>query len=287
MYESFFGLREKPFALTPDPAFLYPSRHHQFASMMLEYAVVNRASFSLLTGEVGSGKTMLIRRLLTRIDQDIRVGLMSNTHPGFGSLLQWICLAFELDYRGREDAELYGTFVDFLVQQYAARRRVLLIVDEAQNLDPQLLEQLRVLSNVNADKHLVLQMILVGQPELRATLRRPEMRQFAQRISTDYHLPTLSMQETRLYVRHRVTVAGGPAELIDSDAIDLVWTRSGGVPRLINQLCDTALVYGFAEQQQRIDLTLMGQVIDDRAESGLLPILASPTRTAAGATARI
>jgi general secretion pathway protein A len=276
MYESYYGLREKPFGLVPDPAFLYPSRHHQFALMMLEYAVLNRASFSLLTGEVGSGKTILIRQLLTRLGPDIRAGLISNTNRHFGKLLQWVCLAFGLDFRGQDDAGLYQTFVDFLIEQYAAGKRVVLIVDEAQNLDPAMLEELRVLSNVNADQHLVLQTILVGQPELREVLRRRDLRQFAQRISTDYHLPTLTMQETKLYVRHRLSVAGGNPELIDGDAVDLAWSRSGGIPRLVNQLCDTALVYGFADQRQRVDLATMEQVVHDRASGGLFPAAIEP-----------
>lgn len=276
MYESYYGLREKPFGLVPDPAFLFPSRHHQFALMMLEYAVLNRASFALLTGEVGSGKTMLIRQLLRRMGDDVRAGLISNTNRHFGKLLQWVCQAFDLEISGRDDAELYQAFVDFLIQQYREGRRVVLIVDEAQNLDPSMLEELRVLSNVNADQHLVLQTILVGQPELREALRRRDLRQFAQRISTDYHLPTLSMQETRLYVRHRLSTAGGDPELIEMDAVDLAWTRSGGIPRLVNQLCDTALVYGFADQRQRVDLATMQQVVEDRMSGGLFPTAIEP-----------
>jgi general secretion pathway protein A len=283
MYESYFGLRTKPFTLVPDPAFLYPSRHHQFALMMLEYAVLNRASFALLTGEVGSGKTLLIRQLLARLGAELRVGLIANTHSGFGSLLQWICLAFELEFRGKQEAELYQTFVDFLVQEYAQGRRVLLIVDEAQNLDPLLLEELRVLSNVNADRHLILQTILVGQPELRQLLRRCDLRQFAQRISTDYHLPTLTMHEARAYVRHRLGVAGGSPDLIDSEAVDLAWMHSAGVPRLINQLCDTALVYGFADQHRSIALATMAQVVEDRSAGGLLaPVNAVATAAPVG-----
>jgi type II secretory pathway predicted ATPase ExeA len=277
MYESYYGLREKPFALAPDPAFLFPSRHHQFALMMLEYAIVNRAGFSLLTGEVGSGKTTLIRQLLARLKDDIRVGLISNTNRQFGKLLQWICLAYGLEYRNKDDADLYQTFVDFLVEEYAAGHRVLLIVDEAQNLDVMMLEELRVLSNVNADKHLVLQTILVGQPELRETLRRTDLRQFAQRIGTDYHLPTLTMQDTRLYVRHRLRIAGGDPELFETEAVDLAWTRSGGVPRLVNQLCDTALVYGFADQRSRIDLAMMAQVVEDRTAGGIFPMFGTET----------
>ncbi|HKU16680.1 MAG TPA: AAA family ATPase [Steroidobacteraceae bacterium] len=283
MYESFYGLRERPFTLVPDPAFLYPSRHHQFALMMLEYAVLNRASFSLLTGDVGAGKTLLIRQLLTRLGDDVKVALISNTSRHLARLLPWICLGCGLPYRGKEDAELYESFVDFLVESYRNGQRVLLIVDEAQNLDAPMLEELRVLSNVNADRHLVLQTILVGQPELRDTLRRRDLRQFAQRVSVDYHLPVLSMQECRAYVRHRLHVAGGAPDVIEDAAIDLAWSRSGGVPRLVNQLCDTALVYGFADQHAQVDLALMTQVVADRAAGGLFagePAEATPSATA-------
>jgi type II secretory pathway predicted ATPase ExeA len=269
MYEAFYRFREKPFSLTPNPEFLFPSRHHQFAAMMLEYGIVNQAGFFLLTGEVGSGKTLLIRQLLSRIGADTTVGLISNTNRSLGRLLQWVSMAFELPYRGKDDAELYEQFAEFLIAEYAAGRRVLLIVDEAQNLDLLMLEELRVLSNVNADQHLVLQTLLVGQPELRKTLQRRDLRQFAQRIAVDYHLPALTVSETGEYVRHRLRVAGGDPNLIDDEAIALAYERSGGVPRLINQLCDLALVYGFAEQLVRIDVEIMAQVIADRSSGGL------------------
>jgi general secretion pathway protein A len=275
MYESHYQLRAKPFSLAPDPGFLYPSRHHQFAAMMLEYGIMNQAGFFLLTGEVGSGKTLLIRQLLGRIGADTKVGLISNTNRNMGRLLQWVSMAFDLPYRGKDDAELYEQFADFLIAEYAAGRRALLIVDEAQNLDALMLEELRVLSNVNADQHLVLQTLLVGQPELRTTLQRRDLRQFAQRIGVDYHLPALTVEESRDYVRHRLRIAGGDPDLIDSDAIALAYRHSGGVPRLINQLCDLALVYGFAEQRPRIDGEIMSQVIADRSRGGLF---VPPTR---------
>jgi general secretion pathway protein A len=280
MYESYYGLRERPFTLVPDPAFLFPSRHHQFAAMMLEYAVMSRAGCALLTGEVGSGKTLLVRQLLARLGAEVRVALIGNTNRKMGRLLPWVCLACDLEYRGKDDTELYDMFVDFLVQQYEQNCRVLLIVDEAQNLDPALLEELRVLSNVNADRHLVLQTILVGQPELRDTLRRTDLRQFAQRIGIDYHLPTLTLQEGRAYVRHRLSVAGGTPELFEPEAIDLAWSCSAGVPRLINQLCDTALVYGFADQRAQIGRDLMKQVVADRTRGGVVPFAAENAATA-------
>jgi type II secretory pathway predicted ATPase ExeA len=269
MYESFFGFREKPFALTPDPAFLYRSRHHNYGLLALEYGLVSKAGFVLLTGEIGSGKTLLIRKLLSGLGQDYSVGLISNTNRSFGSLMEWICLAFALEFRNKSNAERYELLVEFLAREYAARRGVLLIVDEAQNLDAPLLEELRVLSNVNADKNLVLQTVLVGQPELRTLLRQPQLRQFAQRITCDYHLPGLRLLDCQQYVQHRLRVAGGAPGLISGAAVELAWKASNGVPRLINQLCDLALVYAFGDGQHRVDLAIMQSVVSDRESGGL------------------
>jgi general secretion pathway protein A len=279
MYESFYGLRERPFALTPDPAFLCLTRQHAMALTLLEYGLASHAGFCLVTGNVGSGKTTLIRHWLNRLDAaDTVVGLITNTNRGFGKLLQWVCLAFGLEHRGLDDAALYETFVDFLVRQYALGKRVTLIVDEAQNLDAPQLEELRVLSNINADKHLVLQTFLVGQPELRETLRRPELRQFAQRISVEYHIGGLSIAEAHHYVRHRLQVAGGRVDLIQDDAVDVAHLGSAGVPRLINQLCDSALVYGFSDQLPQVGVETMLQVIRDRQRGGLWPVNVSAAR---------
>jgi type II secretory pathway predicted ATPase ExeA len=269
MYESFYGLRQKPFALTPDPQFLYRSPKHLSGLLLLEYGLLNQAGFVVLTGEVGCGKTLLVRQLLSRRDDAIRIGVISNAHQSFGNLLQWICLAFALDYRGKCDAELYELFATYLIAEHAAGRRVVLIVDEAQNLGPAKLEELRVLSNLNTDA-MLLQIILVGQPELRELLQCTQLRQFAQRIGADHHLSPLSQVEARRYIWHRLRVAGGRLGLIELDAVELVCAASGGVPRLINQLCDTALVYGFAERQQVVSRNLIRQVMRDRASGGLL-----------------
>jgi type II secretory pathway predicted ATPase ExeA len=275
MYEAFYGLKEKPFTLSPDPQFLYLTQQHLMALSLLEYGLEQRAGFVLITGEVGSGKTTLIRHLLGRISEDVTVGLIANTHRAFGPLMQWVLLAFGLDYKGKEHAERYQTFVEFLLEEYRWGRRVLLIVDEAQNLDGETLEELRVLSNINADKDFLLQTILVGQPELRTTLRGPAMRQLAQRISVDYHLKTLGRTETHAYVRHRLQIAGGSPDIIAREAVEFVFGGTGGVPRLINSLCDTALVYGFAEQRRIIDAELMAQVIRDRTDGGIFPPVAA------------
>jgi general secretion pathway protein A len=284
MYEQFYGLREKPFALAPDTAFLFLGRHHRHALTMLEYAVEHGAGFAVVTGEIGSGKTTLIRQLLRRAGDDLVIALVTNTHRNCGPLLPWVAQALGIVPDGRSGAELYEAFVAHLMSTYAAGKHAVLIVDEAQNLRPKALEELRVLSNVNADKNLLLQTILVGQPELRATLQRADLRQFAQRIAIDYHLGTLSSDETRAYVSHRLVVAGGTPGLICQEAVDLVHARTGGVPRLINVLCDSALVYGFAEQKPAIDSGLMAQVVEDRLAGGLLPLVGNATRAAPAVT---
>lgn len=269
MYERFYGFREKPFSLLPDSGFLYLSGKHRMALTLLEYGLMSQAGFSVISGDIGTGKTTLIRQLLNQIDPDIRVGLIANTHPTFGELLQWISLAFDLPHTGKTKVELYQAFVDFVIDEYARGRRTVLIVDEAQNMPAETLEELRMLSNVNADKHQVLQVILVGQRELRDTLRRPELVQFAQRIAVDYHLEPLSGEETAEYIRHRCEVAGGRPDLFSDQAREAVFELTGGVPRLINLLCDTALVYGFAEQRERIDAALVREVGRDKQKGGL------------------
>ena len=273
MYEAFYGFREKPFSIIPDPEFLYFSPKHRMAFDLLEYGLMNQAGFNVITGEIGTGKTTLIRHLLGQMGPDLTVGLISNTHQSFGELLQWILFAFNLEYRGKEKVEMFHTFLDFLVQQYAQNKRAVLIVDEAQNMSAGTLEELRMLSNVNADKDQVLQVILVGQAGLRDTLRRPDLEQFAQRIAVDYHLEALNQDETRTYIRHRVDVAGvdNPG-LFDDAACDAVYHHSQGVPRLINLLCDTALVYGFAEQKGKIDAQIVNDVAADKQKGGIFPV---------------
>lgn len=273
MYEAFYGFREKPFSIIPDPGFLYFSPKHRMAFDLLEYGLMNQAGFNVITGEIGTGKTTLIRHLLGQMGPDVTVGLISNTHQSFGELLQWILFAFNLEYRGKEKVEMFHTFLDFLVQQYGQNKRAVLIVDEAQNMAAETLEELRMLSNVNADKDQVLQVILVGQAGLRDTLRRPDLEQFAQRIAVDYHLEALNQDETRTYIRHRINVAGvDDPELFEDAACEAVYQHSQGVPRLINLLCDTALVYGFAEQKTRVDAQIINDVAADKKKGGIFPV---------------
>lgn len=265
MYERYYGFREKPFSMLPDPAFLYLGRQHSAAYTLLEYGVLNQAGFTVVTGDIGCGKTTLIRHLLNQLDKDVTVGLLSNTHKGFSDLLRWVLMAFGLDYASKGSVQLYETFVEFLIAEYERRRRVVLIVDEAQNLDAGALEELRTLSNINADKHLILQLILVGQPELRETLERPELKQLAQRVVAHYHLTSLTEEETSRYISHRIEHAGCSADLFTPDARRQICRYSDGVPRLINLLCDTALTYGYAEEVWEIGEDLIQSVISDRA----------------------
>jgi type II secretory pathway predicted ATPase ExeA len=286
MYEEFYKLRELPFALTPDPAFLYLSKQHKLALTMLRYGVISRSGFCVLTGEIGSGKTLIVRQLLASMDEAVTVGLINSLARDSSDLLRWVCMAFGLEHAGLDVVALHQSFVDFLLREYAAGRRVVLIVDEAQNLGVEMLEHLRLLSNVNDGKHVLLQTFLVGQPELLDTLRSPQLRQFAQRVNIDFHLQSLKVEDTLAYVRHRLTVAGGDPELFSVGAISLAHEASGGVPRLINQLCDTALVFGFADQQESIDAGLMKNTIDSRSAGGVFPGRAV-NDTALGDTARI
>src|SRR3989304_172710 len=272
MYETFYGLTEKPFSLLPDPAFLFLSKKHEAALTILQYGLMNQAGFTVVTGEIGSGKTTLIRSLLDEIGNDITVGLVSNTHRTFGELLQWVLLAFKLDYRNKDKVEMYQVFAEFMRREYDVGHRTVLIIDEAQNLSIEAMEELRMLSNINADKDQFLQLVLIGQPGLKDMLRRPELEQFAQRIAIDYHLQTLDLQETCEYIRHRLVVAGGDPNLCEAAACVAVHFYTRGTPRLINVLCDTALVCAFAEQKDRVDADLIHDVVRDKHVGGILPV---------------
>jgi type II secretory pathway predicted ATPase ExeA len=267
MYERYFGLSTKPFTLNPDPAFLYLSSQHAMAMTMLEYGLESQAAFSLLTGDIGSGKTTVVRRLLRQLGTQVAVGLISNTHSRFRSIHGWALSA--LDIAPADDSEIaqYEALVDSFKREYQKGRRTLLIFDEAQNLSVEVLEELRLLSNVNSEKDLILQILLVGQPELREKLSRPELKQFAQRISVDFQLRPLNRVETHLYILHRLKVAGRKTPLFLREAIDLVYKCTNGVPRLVNLLCDYALVYAFAERRPTVDVELVSQLVRDRLSS--------------------
>ncbi|MCS6897767.1 MAG: AAA family ATPase, partial [Nitrospira sp.] len=276
MYESFYRLRAKPFSLVPDPGFLFLSGRHRPGLNVLEYGLLNRAVFTVLTGEPGTGKTTLLNKVLEEHHGRFTVGVINTTHPKDTSLLPWVADAFGLDVSGLDTVGQFRRITSFLKQAFSAGRLVLLIVDEAQNLSLQMLEDLRLLSNLNDGRQVGLQIVLAGQPALRAMLTRPDMRQFAQRITVDYALEPLSETDVRSYIRHRLTVVGGNPDLFTDYACSLVARLSGGIPRLINQLCDLSLAYGFGEGAERITAPLVLQVATDRAAGGILPSVVDP-----------
>ena len=273
MYESFYGLKEKPFDLHPDPDYLYMSREHENAYTHLDYAITENKGFVIVTGEIGSGKTTLINFLLGRVAQDIEVGLISNTSLSAEQFIRMICEEFEvpLDGSGDDKAKMLGLFHSFLLDRYARKKRVILIIDEAQNLSPEALEETRMLSNLESEKHHLLQIILVGQPELKEKLRLKQLEQFAQRVTVHCHLEGLEQKEVDKYIRCRLKVAGAEnLNIFSEGAIEAVYRYSRGIPRLINIFCDTALVYGYADSLKSIDEDIIEAVASYRKAGGLL-----------------
>jgi general secretion pathway protein A len=269
MYEEFYKLTEAPFALLPDPSFLYLSKDHGMALTLLRYSILNKQGFTVITGEVGAGKTTLINRIMDELDDGITVGFINFTHNSFGELSEWVLMAYGLEYRNKSKVEIYDDFVKFLIDEYRKGQRVVLIIDEAQNMGPATLEEVRMLSNINAGKDYLLHLIIVGQPELRATLQKPELRQLTQRVSVFYHLGHLSLDEAREYVVHRLECVGGGPELFSPEAVELVWKEANGVPRVMNTLFDLSLVYGFSAAQDIIDSSIVDEVLSDRHRMGL------------------
>jgi type II secretory pathway predicted ATPase ExeA len=277
MYESFYQFRTKPFSLLPDPEFLFLSTRHKKGLNLLEYGLFNRAVFTVLTGEPGTGKTTLLNRILDQSRGQFTVGVITTTHPDASSLLPWVADAFGLDCPGQDTVGYFRAFTAFLGRSFAEGQKVLLVVDEAQNLNIQMLEDLRLLSNINDGRQSGIQIILAGQPSLRTLLTRSDMRQLAQRVAVDYALEPLNENEASAYVQHRLRVAGGKPDLLTEYACALAHQLSGGNPRLINQLCDLALTYGFGEGVDRITASLLLQAAVDRAQGGILPAVVDPS----------
>lgn len=264
-YLGYFGLKERPFTLVPDPGFLYWSPQHKRAYAVLEYGVLSRAPITLLTGEVGSGKTTLLQNLLGQIEEDVIVGLVSNAQGNRGELLQWVLNAVDVPIESEATyVQNFQKLQEFLIEQYAQGRRVVLVFDEAQNISREGLEELRMLTNINANKDELVQLILVGQPELRDMVRHPSMSQLAQRVSSSFHLNRMSAEVTQGYIRHRLKTAGGTGDEFTPGACLLVHDVTGGVPRLVNQLCDFALLYGWSEDTgTTVSGGMVQSVIDD------------------------
>ena len=264
MYESFFELQVKPFELLPDPKFIYLSKSHKKALTYLDYGIRERAGFILLTGEVGSGKTTLIRDLLDKHYEQAVLSKIFNTRATSEQLLAMINDDFGLPTQGKDKVSLIRDLNDFLVDQYARGNQPILIIDEAQNLAPDLLEEVRMLSNLETSDSKLLQIILVGQPELRTILSAPELRQLRQRIGISCHLQALSREETEHYITHRLEVAGN-ASAVDfpTESLDVVFRYSRGIPRLINIICDFLMLSAFAEEAKVVSVELVRDVIGD------------------------
>lgn len=264
LYNDHFGFRERPFSLSPDPEFLFWSKAHARALSVLEYGLVTRAPLTVVSGEVGTGKTTLIQELLRTIEDDVTVGLISNARGDRGDLLRWVLSAFDVAApQGADYVALFQQFQDFVLAEYAARRHVALIVDEAQNLGADTLEELRMLTNINSGKDELLQIILVGQPELRDMIRQPELRQFAQRVTAAYHLEPMDLDTTLDYVMHRLHHAGGTGKEFTLEAMRHIYEESEGIPRVINKLCDLALVYASSAGEEQVGVGTIKELIRD------------------------
>ncbi|MFA6920642.1 MAG: AAA family ATPase [Gallionella sp.] len=293
MYQSYFGLTEAPFSIAPDPRYLYMSQRHQEALAHLLYGVNGGGGFVLLTGEVGAGKTTVCRCLLEQIPESCDVAYIFNPKQTATELLSTICAEFGIDCP--PDNTSVKVFVDcinaYLLDSHARGRHTVLIIDEAQNLSSDVLEQMRLLTNLETNQRKLLQIILLGQPELAEMLTRPELRQLAQRIIARYHLGPLSRQEVTAYVRHRLAVAGTQRQLFPASLMGRLYRLSCGIPRIINVLCDRALLGAYVQGRDRVDrATLMQaarEVLHNPATRSMLrPLLAILLASAALAAAQ-
>lgn len=264
LYTNFFNLSQRPFALTPDPRFLYWSSLHQRAFAMLEYGILTRAPITLVTGEIGTGKTTLVFHFLNMVEADLRIGLVANAHGDRGELLHWVLLS--LDQAPDSNAtyvQLFSQLQTYLIDEYAKGRRVVLIFDEAQNLSEETLEELRMLTNINTGSDELLQLVLVGQPELRDVVRRPSLRQFAQRVASNVHLKAMDAEMCSAYLAHRLRVAGTEREIFTPEAARLIHKSTGGIPRLMNQLADLSMVYAYTYNMKMIGREMVQHVLDE------------------------
>jgi general secretion pathway protein A len=265
MYESFYGLKENPFNVTPNPEFIYLGENHREALAQLLYGVREKKGFIVITGEVGTGKTTLVHYLLEKMDGNghTRTAFLFNPRLTVNDFIQYILKDLGVRVQGETKGEYLHNLHRYLLNAYRKDERVVLIVDEAHSLDPELLEEIRLLSNLETSKSKLIQIVLIGQPELDRTLSRPEFRQLRQRINLRYYLPPLSEKETREYIEKRLRIAGAKESPFTDKAIKEVYMRSGGIPRLINILCDNALLNGFALDQKKVDERSVKEVAKD------------------------
>ena len=281
MYEKFYGFKEKPFNITPDPKFVYLSETHKEALAHLRYAIREEKGFSVITGEVGTGKTTLVYTLLNKIDGNVRTSYLFNPVMAPDDFLNYICEDLGLKSDGvRSHGQNLSALHNFLLRCYIENDRVFLIIDEAQSLDAKLLEEVRLLTNLETSTNKLLHVILLGQPELNKTLSDERFRALKQRVTVRYDLSTLNFAETKEYVLHRLKKAGARnLSVFDESAMKEIYKYSKGIPRVINIVCDNALITGFSKEQSQIGKPIIKEIIKDLEGSGaikkrrLLPVL--------------
>lgn len=265
MYEQFYNLKESPFNMTPDTRYFYPSEKHQEALDSLIYAIDERKGFVVITGEIGSGKTTICRTLLNRLSPNTKVSLILNTHMNAKELISTIMEDLGVEPVKGTKSRLLSQLNNFLIEELSHDNNIVLMVDEAQNLSHRMLEEIRMLSNLETEREKLIQIILVGQPELREKLKLKSLEQFKQRINIHYHLSPLNRDDTGNYIKHRLAKASSNGcDIFTDDAIDTIYEYSKGVPRIINSLCDHALLNGFIENTQKIDKHIIEESIKEK-----------------------
>lgn len=261
-YAAAFGLREKPFSLLPDPDFLFWSAGHQAAFAMMEYGLLSSAPITLITGDVGTGKTTLLHHLLRNMEPGFTVGLISNARGGRRDLLRWALHAFDLPYSANDDhISMANRLNGYLMAEHAAGRPVLLIIDEAQNLSVEAIETLRTLVNLTCNNRQVVQVMLIGQTELHSMIFDAQMKSFMQRVASHYRLEPLLPEATAAYISHRMRHAGGTGREFSAEALALIHSVSGGLPRTINKLCEMSLVYAATEGRRHVTAATVRNVV--------------------------
>ncbi|MFA5145962.1 MAG: AAA family ATPase [Candidatus Omnitrophota bacterium] len=262
MYEKFYGFTDRPFNMTPDSKFFFASPKHEEALNCLLLAISERNGFVVITGEIGAGKTTVSRALLNRLEPTTKVALVLNTHLGKKELLTTILEDLDIEYRSTSKTHLISALNKYLLKQASGDVNVVLIIDEAQNLTPSVIEEVRMLSNLETEKEKLIQIVLMGQPELKQKLALPKLEQFRQRVVFHYHIEPLSREETTRYIKHRLARAGGTdPEIFSDEAIEEIYKFSGGVPRLINVACHNALISGLVYESKKITAKIAREAV--------------------------